>query len=223
MPTIHEPVLLKEVLSYFDPQPGDNFIDCTFCGGGHSLAILERVKPLGRVLGIDWDQQAVQSSGSQNLILVNNNYKNLKKIIHDHGISKPDGILLDLGLSSDQLGADRGGFGFQSEGPLDLRYSRQSERPTAGEVLRNYSEEELFKIFKEYGEEPLARAVAKKIIASRRLGHLPETAAMLVQLVSEVYKKYFKTPSRRNPATRVFQALRIEVNDEWGNLRAMAF
>lgn len=225
MKTIHEPVLLKEVLDRLAPQPNQNFIDGTFGGGGHALAILERIKPAGRLIGIDWDPRAVQDSQNENLILVNDNYKNLRKIVtqvkNDRGINQINGILLDLGLSSDQLGAGDRGFGFQSEGPLDLRFNPGAGGLTGGDILKTYSENQLFEIFKYYGEEPLARPIAKKIIADRRAGLIPETAAMLVQLVSGIYRKNFRDYSRRHPATRVFQALRIAVNDEFGNIESV--
>lgn len=223
--TIHIPVMLNEVLEYLNPKPNENFIDCTFGGGGHSLAILEKVKPNGKVIGIDWDIKAAASKKKKNLILVNDNYRNLKKVYksvkNDQRINQINGVLLDLGLSSDQLESGDRGFGFQSKGLLDLRFDKNSQRPTAAEILRSYSERELVDIFKNYGEEPLARPLAKKIIADRRQSQYIETAEMLVQLVSEIYKKKFKSRSRKNPATRVFQALRIAVNDEFGNIRAV--
>ncbi len=213
--------MLREILSFLNPQPGQNFVDCTFGGGGHALAILEKIKPEGKLIGIDWDKTAVQDSQNENLILVNDNFKNLKKIIHDFGPDQISGILLDLGLSSDQLGQGERGFSFQDQGFLDLRYNSDSGRPTAAEFLKNGSEEELLKIFKEYGEEPLAKVIAKRIITERQKGNFIETADMLVQLVSRVYKKYFRSYSRQNPATRVFQALRIAVNDELDNLKSV--
>jgi len=220
MTTLHEPVLLAEVLEGLNPQPNQNYVDCTFGGGGHSLAILERIKPNGKLIGIDLDPQVVQDSQNANLVLVNDNYRNLKKIVNDSGISKISGVLLDLGLSSDQLGSEDRGFSFQGQGFLDLRYNPNSDSPTAAQILKSYSEQELFEIFKEYGEEPLARPIAKKIIASRKGGNSIETADMLVQLVSDEYRRRFRSRSRHNPATRVFQALRIAVNDEYGNIRA---
>jgi len=225
MATIHEPVLLKEILEYFNPQPGQNFIDGTFGGGGHGLAILERIKPDGVLIGIDWDPHAVQDSSNKNLILINDNYRNLKNIFNqvknDQGISNISGILLDLGLSSDQLGVGDRGFSFQGKEFLDLRYNKNSRTLTGAEILKTYNQQELFKIFKEYGEEPLSWPIAKKIIADRQMGRTVETADMLVQLVSGIYRRNFKSRSRRNPATRVFQALRIAVNDEFGNLRSV--
>ncbi|MBI5766134.1 16S rRNA (cytosine(1402)-N(4))-methyltransferase RsmH [Candidatus Falkowbacteria bacterium] len=225
MSIVHEPVLLREVLEYLNPQPGQNFIDGTFGGGGHGLTILERIKPDGVLIGIDWDPNAVQDSQNKNLILINDNYRNLKNIFNqvknDQGISNISGILLDLGLSSDQLGVGDRGFSFQGKGFLDLRYNKNSQTLTGAEILKTYNQQELFKLFKEYGEEPLSWPIAKKIIAERQMGRTVETADMLVQLVSGIYRRNFKSRSRRNPATRVFQALRVAVNDEFGNLRSV--
>lgn len=217
----HTPVLLREVLAFLNPRPGQIFVDGTYGAGGHSLAIWELIKPKGKLIGIDLDPSVKSEIKEKNFVLVRNNYKNLRKILNDAGISQAHGILLDLGLSSIQLGRNIGGFGFQNEGPLDLRFDPSSGGRTAAEILKTASEEELVKIFKEYGEEPLARLVAKKIIASRREGKPVETAEMLVQLVSKIYARKFRNRSRINPATRVFQALRVAVNDEFGNLRTV--
>lgn len=218
MITLHEPVLLKEVLEGLNPQPNQNYVDGTYGGGGHSLAILELIKPKGQVIGIDLDPNVVKNVKHKNLILVHDNYKHLKKILNGLGINKIDGILLDLGLSSDQLGSRDRGFSFQGEGFLDLRYDQNSDRPTAAEILKTASEKELIQIFKEYGEEPLAWQITKQIINKRQDGEFIETADMLVQLVSEQYRKKYRTRSKLNPATKVFQALRIAVNDEYGNI-----
>ena len=141
MTSLHEPVLLKEVLEGLRPQPNQNYVDCTFGGGGHSLAILEKIKPQGRLIGIDLDPQAVQNSQNANLILVNDNYRNLKKIFNASGVSKISGILLDLGLSSDQLGSEVRGFSFQGQGFLDLRYNPAADRPTAAQILKTYNQQ----------------------------------------------------------------------------------
>jgi len=217
--TIHEPVLLKEVLAGLNPQPNQNYVDGTYGGGGHSEAILEKIKPNGKVIGIDLDPAVKKSSQDKNLILVNNNYKYLKKIINELGINKINGILLDLGLSSDQLGSGDRGFSFQGEGFLDLRFDPHSNRPTAAEILKTYNEKELLQIFKDYGEEPLAWQITKQIINQRQKGEFIETADMLVQLVSEQYRKKYRSRSKINPATKVFQALRIAVNDEYSNIK----
>lgn len=224
MATIHEPVMLQETIKALEPAPGKNFIDCTFGGGGHSLELVERVKPQGMVIGIDWDPEAVKNSSNGNLILVNDSYRNLKKIWQkvsaENGIAKVDGILLDLGLSSDQLGARGRGFSFQDSGALDMRFNKESDRPTAAQILATYSQKELFEIFSQYGEDPLAWQIAKEVVRKREEERI-ETVEMLVQLVSSVYHRRFKSKSRKNPATRIFQALRIAVNDELGNVTSV--
>ncbi len=223
MATIHEPVMLKEVLEALKPEPGKNYLDGTFGGGGHSLELMDRIKPEGKVIGVDLDPKVAKDSISDNLILVNDNYKNLKEIYlrlkKDGIMDKIDGVLLDLGLSSDQLADSGRGFSFNDQGYLDLRFNPQSGDLTAAEILTSYNQKELFEIFKEFGDDPLAWPLAKEIIKLREQGEKIETAEMLVQLVSRVYKRRYKKPSRKNPATKVFQALRIAVNDEFGNIR----
>lgn len=203
-----------------NPRPNQAFVDGTFGGGGHGLAILEKVRPNGKVIGIDWDPAVIQDSSNDNLILVNDNYKNLRKIINGAGIDKVDGILLDLGLSSDQLNRDSRGFSFKDQGYLDLRFNPDTGQLTAANILDRASEEELFKIFKDYGEEKLARPIAKEIIKRRERGDKLETVEALVDLVSDIYRRYFRSKSFRHPATKVFQALRIAINDEFGNIEA---
>lgn len=223
MPTIHEPVLLQEILTQLNPQPGQNFIDCTFGGGGHSLELLERIKPDGKLVGIDWDRNAISPGSNENLILVNDNYRNLKSIYErlkkENSVGEISGILLDLGLSSDQLSDEERGFSFDSTGPLDMRFDTDSNGQTAADILNDSSEQELVRIFEEYGEEPMSKIIAKEIIKERNAGSDVRSAEMLVQLIGEIYRRKFRQPSRRNPATRVLQALRIAVNDEFGNIR----
>lgn len=223
MRTIHKPVMLEETLKYLNPKPGQTFIDCTFGGGGHSLALVERVLPDGKVIGIDLDPKAITESRNENLILINDSYVNLEKIVSsikkDIGNIKISGILFDLGMSSDQLNDSDRGFSFDSDSKLDFRYNRQTQKISAVDILKKYSQYELAKIFKEYGEEPLANEIAKKIIAIRKEGIAVERADMLVRLVQDIYRRHFKNRSRKNPAARVFQALRIAVNDELGNIK----
>ena len=224
MPSIHEPVLLNEVLTYLDPRPGRNYIDGTFGGGGHSLALLQAVKPQGKVLGFDWDPSAVRTSHQGNLILVNDNYKNLKEVANKlqakGELEEISGVLLDLGLSSDQLADEERGFGFESTEKMDMRFNPQTGGKTAAEIISQASEAELARIFSDFGEEPLAKPIAKAIVVHRQKGEDLQSAAMLVRLIADVYRKRFHSPSRKNPATRVMQALRIAVNDEYGNILA---
>lgn len=220
--SVHVPVLLREVLSLLDPQPGEIMVDGTFGAGGHSLALAQRVAPTGRVIGIEWDPLAVAAAPSHpNLSVVHGSYRDLSKIIatYDLRSGQIDGVLLDLGLSSDQLAQRDRGFSVESEEFLDLRFDQGSDRPTAADLLARLDEQELTQIFRDYSDEPLARPIARAIVTERRHGSRLETAAMLVQLVSSVYRRHFRGRSRHHPATRVFQALRVAVNDEFGNIR----
>ena len=200
--TVHEPVMLKEVLEYLAPKPNGNFVDCTFGGGGHSLAILKLIRPNGQVVGIDWDPKAVTKLElrDENLLIINENYRQFSKIVKQvrekYNFGEIDGILMDLGYSSDQLEDDRG-FSFQKNDYLDLRYNPTSGGLTGADIIRTYSQKELFELLKKYGEETLAWDISKKIVWQRENGRVPETADMLVQLVSDAYRRHFKTPSKK--------------------------
>lgn len=187
------------------------------------MAILERIVPNGKLAGIDWDKNAIQDSSNKNLILINDNYRNLKAICErlrkENDFQEISGILLDLGLSSDQLSDEDRGFSFDSSGLLDMRFDTESGGPTAAEIIKTASEAELARIFEEYGEEPLAKLIAQAIVRERDSGEEIRSADRLVQLIGGIYRRKFRQPSRRNPATRVLQALRIAVNDEFGNIR----
>ena len=202
---IHQPVLQKEVLKYLDPKANENFIDCTINGGGHALAILERVKPKGKVLGIDSDKEIIgQLKPRDNLILICDNFVNLKKIVRELKF-KPNGILFDLGMSSWHLDKSGKGFSFLRDEPLDMRYSEQTDL-TAEKIVNEYSLEELEKIIKEYGEERFARKIAKKIVEKRKKKRIKTTLELTEAIKFKQKRIHF--------ATRTFQALRIAVNDE---------
>jgi len=222
--TVHEPVLLREVLLLLQPKGGQCFVDGTFGGGGHALALAEAVQPDGLVVGLDWDAGAVNRAPKHsNLKVVHSSYVGMLDVLRDLRASNDrcqqvNGILLDLGLSSDQLDDEGRGFSVEDSGPLDLRFDPTSDRPTGAELLATLSEQELTDIFRNYGDEPLARPIARLIVDQRKTGQRIETAEMLVQLVSALYRRRFSSRSRRHPATRVFQALRVAVNDEFGNI-----
>lgn len=202
---VHKPVLQKEVLKYLDPKANENFIDCTINGGGHALAILERVKPKGKVLGIDSDKEVIsQLEPRNNLILVCDNFVNLKEIARELKF-KPDGILFDLGMSSWHLDKSGKGFSFLKDEPLDMRYSEQTGL-TAEKIVNEYSLEELEKIIKEYGEDRFARKIAKKIVEKRKKKRIKTTLELAEAIRFKQKRIHF--------ATRTFQALRIAVNDE---------
>ncbi len=217
----HEPVLLNEVIQYLAPEPNENFIDCTIGGGGHAKEILKKTAPNGKLLGIDLDPQAISASAENlnefkaRISLVNDNYKNLKQIVYVAGFTQISGILLDLGLSSFELQDSARGFSFKGSAFLDMRFGQTGQ--TAADILNNYKEIDLIKIFKEYGEERYARQIASEIVRQRKINKITKTD-QLVAIIENVYKNKPK-PRKIHVATRVFQALRIEVNDELNNLK----
>ncbi|MCX6786062.1 MAG: 16S rRNA (cytosine(1402)-N(4))-methyltransferase RsmH [Candidatus Komeilibacteria bacterium] len=223
MKYFHQPVLLEEVIEYLNPKANQNFIDCTIGGGGHARAILEKIKPNGKLLGLDRDPKAIAATGENlkiyknRLILINDSYKNIQEIIYGNKIDLQfNGILLDLGLSSAQISAeDERGFSFQADQPLDMRFGPDGSL-TAAEILNKWPEQKLLEIFKNYGEEPRARMAAQKIVKQRAVKEFTTTLD-LVELMDEVYGG---GRGKLNPATKVFQALRIAVNNELENLSA---
>ncbi len=219
MSSVHKPVLLKEVLDYLIPAPDKNFIDCTFGGGGHGVEILKRIAPEGKLLAIDADietsNQISDIRNNKNIIFINDNFRNLQEIVAKKFPYSVQGILLDLGLSSDQLENSGRGFSFQKDEPLDMRFdTRQSL--TAAEILNSYSLEALYDIFKNYGEYPHARRLCQGIFRTRKITKF-KTTQQLVALVLEIQPRRFF--DKLHPATKVFQALRIAVNDELESLK----
>jgi 16S rRNA (cytosine1402-N4)-methyltransferase len=207
MNSAHTPVLTKEVLQYLDPKPNENFIDCTLGGGGHTKAILEKNKPRGRVLGIDWDASAVGIQHKR-ITIIHDNFANIKDIAAESAFKPVHGVLFDLGFSSDQLEHSGRGFSFQKEEPLDMRYN--AENPTTAEKIVNYSSRyELERILREYGQEKFAKQIAKTIVEQRPFSSTKQLADCI----------HYKQKSSIHPATRTFQALRIAVNDELTNIR----
>lgn len=218
---MHHPVMAQEVIKYLDPQPGEVFVDGTLGLGGHSLLLLPRLLPGGHLIGIDQDQQALSlaqqrlSPWSSSVTLVHGNFRYLKKILENLGIKRVNGLLLDVGISSYQLERGDRGFSYQREGPLDMRMD-PTQPLTAAEIVNTWSEEELARVIREYGEERWARRIARFIVKARERSPLLTTG----QLV-EVIKAAIPAAARRrgpHPAKRTFQALRIAVNDELGAL-----
>jgi 16S rRNA (cytosine1402-N4)-methyltransferase len=217
---VHEPVLLAEVLAQLDPREGGRFVDGTVGAGGHAEAILERTSPDGRLIGLDVDPAALAEARlvltrfGERAVLVRSNFALLDVVAREHGLAALDGVLLDLGLSSLQLADERRGFSFRAEGPLDMRADPDLS-VTAADIVNSWDERELRRAFGELGEETEAGRVAAAIV--RRRTREPFLAADdLGRFVAGV-----KTQRRRgiDPATRVFQALRIAVNHELENLQ----
>lgn len=221
---IHIPVLQKEVLEILDPKPNENFIDCTIGGAGHTIAILERNKPNGKVMGIEIDTELYQIlksrmrdnfQFSKRLILVNDSYVNLKKIVEKYKF-KPDGILLDLGMSTWHIEKSNRGFSFKRNEPLTMRYDAAKLKLTAEEILNNWTEKEIEKILWNYGEERFAKRIARKIIEQRKVKPI-KTTLELVEIIRKATPFWYHR-LKIHFATKTFQALRIAVNDELSNL-----
>ncbi len=218
---IHIPVLQKEVIKYLDPKPNENFIDATFGEGGHALAILERINPKGRLLGIDQDQEIIENwklkikNFKNQVILICSSFVNLKEIVKEEKFRPATGILFDLGMSSWHLAESGRGFSFLKNEPLDMRYSIKNPL-TAEKIVNYWSGPEVEEILKEFGEERFAKNIAKEIIKERKLNTIKTTSQLVKILRGAVPYKYQR--QRIHFATRTFQALRIAVNDELNNL-----
>ena len=216
---MHKPVLLEQTIKYLNPKPGGNFVDCTIGEAGHALAVLEQVKPDGRVLGIDVDFVSLKRIQSQiGLILAHGNFKNLKEIVEDHRLGSVNGILFDLGLSSWQIERSGRGFTFKKDEPLMMILDGNQE-VTAQEIINSWPEESLIEVFKEFGEEKYARRIVREIVKKRKITPIKTT----FQLKEVVEKGITIGRTRRGSPTRVlariFQALRIVINDEIENLK----
>jgi 16S rRNA (cytosine1402-N4)-methyltransferase len=212
----HTSVMLEEVVSHLQPRAGGLYVDATVGGGGHTEALLRASAPDGRVIGLDWDDEAIAASRERlrgwgdRVELVAADFGQLQDVLTAAGVAGVDGVIFDLGVSSRQLDEPSRGFSFLRDGPLDMRMSPRTGT-TARELLATASAEELVRIFVTYGEEHRARAIARRIVAERDRQPL-ETTSQLARLVERVSGP--QRGRRIHPATRVFQALRIAVNRE---------
>lgn len=216
-PARHIPVMLDEVLSALDVQPGGRYVDCTLGGAGHAEAILERSQPGGTIVGIDADPAAVRrgeerlSRFAGSFKLVEANFRDVGEICRGLGYVPVNGVLMDLGLSSYQL-EEEAGFSFQRETSLDMRFGGSG--PTAADIVNTFREAELADLIFKYGEDPAARRIARFIVERRPIRTTTELAKAVEQAVGR------RAKSKTHPATRTFQALRIAVNQELENLAA---
>ena len=219
MKDFHQPVLLKEVIQYLRIKKEGKYIDATVGGSGHARAIL---KLGGNILGLDCDPEALDHAREYlttacpgtSWRLVKGNFRDLTKIVQAKDFAPVDGILLDLGVSSYQLETPQRGFSFKADYPLDMRMDPDL-KVTAADLINGLNKGELKELFQKFGEEKLARRLAEAIVDARRLGQI-KTCRQLSEIIVRAAGK-FKT--RIHPATRVFQALRMAVNDELNNLR----
>ena len=216
---MHKPVLLKETVDSLAVKPGGVYIDGTLGRAGHAREILARAGTGARLVGIDRDTLALTESAERleripgvSLTLVHGCHGNIAKIVRDEGIGAVDGILLDLGVSSPQLDEADRGFSFRADGPLDMRMDR-SRGETAADIVATRSEDELASLLRTFGEEPNARRIARAIVHARAVARI-ETTAQLASLVEKTVGR----SGAHHPATRTFQAFRMAVNDELGDL-----
>ncbi|MCX6762958.1 MAG: 16S rRNA (cytosine(1402)-N(4))-methyltransferase RsmH [Candidatus Moranbacteria bacterium] len=261
---IHKSVLLKEVIEDLNLKPGMTVVDGTLGAGGHSVEILKKILPGGRLISIDWDSQAVENfkkslqrgtliakkelirsavSVPVNINKKNDNrafshfeklgnregkivgdwcgavdnYVNIKEIIGGLGIQSVDAVLVDLGFSSDQIESAQRGFSFLRNGPLDMRYAQDSRQETAADIVNNRTEDELSRILGSLGEEKFAKRIAREIVKARKIEKIKETGD-LIKIISAAVPERYKM-GRVHCATKTFQALRIETNQELENLK----
>jgi len=214
----HTPVLLDETVSALAVQPGGRYIDCTLGGGGHAAAILERGAPGGQLLGIDADPEAIKAASIKlaahrdSILLINANFVKLQAICLKYDFQPVHGILFDLGISSLQLDSAGRGFSFQHDAPLDMRFSPDQE-VTVDDIINRYSEAEIARIIRTYGEEGYSHRIARCIVKERPVKTTLELARTVEQAVGG-------RKGRIHPATKTFQALRIAVNHELENLES---
>lgn len=213
----HQPVLLKQAAEFLRVRPGGIYIDATLGGGGHAREILERSAPDGRLLGIDRDPMALEAAGmnlaafGQRLVRILGDFRHLASLAGSAGVAVADGMLFDLGVSSAQIDRPERGFSFQSDGLLDMRMG--SEGPTAAEVISRASERELAELILKFGQEKQARRIARSIVRAREAGPMSTTSDLRRAVLAT------RPAMPQKTLARVFQALRIAVNDELGSLR----
>jgi 16S rRNA (cytosine1402-N4)-methyltransferase len=214
-PVYHIPVLLHEVIDGLAIKPDGIYVDCTFGGGGHSKAILEKLGPNGKLLAFDQDADAKRNlPNDERIVFVPHNFRHLQRFLRLNGVQLVDGIMADLGVSSHQFDKADRGFSTRFEGDMDMRMDQRQEL-TAFDVINKYSEQQLHKLFEQYGEVTNSKTLAKTIVSARKSVSLKTISHFKMALQSVVKgnpNKYF---------AQVFQALRIEVNDELGALKEL--
>lgn len=216
----HTPVLLDAVLSYLVNDRGGTYVDCTLGGGGHSQAILQALTATGKLVGIDWDEQAIHQARQRlpgeasRVIIHKGNFREITQILQSCQVTQVDGILADLGVSSHQIDCEGRGFSYLHDGPLDMRMAATNPL-TASEVINSYAESELAAIFRNYGEEKAARTIARAIVQQRQRQAICTTKELAAVIESRIpFKERIKV------LARIFQAIRMEVNRELENLQA---
>ncbi|MBR5766390.1 MAG: 16S rRNA (cytosine(1402)-N(4))-methyltransferase RsmH, partial [Lachnospiraceae bacterium] len=217
----HKPVMLKETVDNLCIKPEGTYVDGTLGGGGHAYEVVKRLSPQGRFIGIDQDADAIRAAGQKlaefgNVTLIRSNYCNIKEELMGNRVSCVDGILLDLGVSSYQLDTPERGFSYMADAPLDMRMYKRSDL-TAGDIINGYSEAELYRVIRDYGEERFAKNIAKHIVAARADKEIKTTFELVDVIRAAIPMKVQKTMG--HPAKQTFQAIRIELNHELDVLR----
>ena len=218
----HYSVLLKETVDGLNIKPDGIYVDGTLGGGGHAYEVCKQLSSKGRFIGIDQDEAAIEAAGArlsdfgERVTIVRSNYCDMKLQLQKLGIHKVDGIVLDLGVSSYQLDTAERGFSYRVDAPLDMRMDRRQEL-TAKDIVNDYSEMDLFRIIRDYGEDKFAKNIAKHIVMEREKGPI-ETTGQLIEIIKRAIPMKFQKTSG-HPAKRTFQAIRIELNRELEVLR----
>ena len=213
----HKSVLLDETIESLNIKPNGIYVDGTLGGGGHSYEIATRLTDGGRLIGIDQDEDAIRaakerlSEFADRVTIVRDNYCNMPKVLDELGISKVDGILLDIGVSSYQLDEAERGFTYKQDAPLDMRMDQRQEM-TAKDIVNGYSEEDLYRIIRDYGEDKFAKNIAKHIVQARQIKPV-ETTFELDEIIKAAIPMKFRATGG-HPAKKTFQAIRIELNRE---------
>ena len=218
----HTSVLLEETVDGLNVRPDGIYVDGTLGGGGHAYEVCSRLSSKGRFIGIDQDEAAIEAASArlrdfgERVTIVRSNYCDMKLRLQELGIDKVDGIVLDLGVSSYQLDTAERGFSYRVDAPLDMRMDRR-QKMTARDIVNDYSEMDLFRIIRDYGEDKFAKNIAKHIVMEREKGPI-ETTGQLIEIIKRaIPMKFQKTAG--HPAKRTFQAIRIELNRELEVLR----
>ncbi|HOZ56284.1 MAG: Ribosomal RNA small subunit methyltransferase H [Parcubacteria group bacterium ADurb.Bin316] len=223
----HTPVMLDEAIEFLHPKPGGNFVDCTLGGGGYTEAILNKIGRTGKIIAFDADPLAIANAqkkfkNKNNVIIIHDNFSNFHKNISQLYPSAPnllfDGIVFDLGLSSAQLEDRHRGFSFQFDAPLDMVFGEGTNRNRTVAIVNSWSEDEIARAIKDYGEERYARLIARQIVKIRKEKDVTTTGDLL-SIISAAVPASYRNNKRLHFATRTFQALRIATNDEMENLK----
>ncbi len=213
----HKSVLLRETVDSLNIRPDGIYVDGTLGGGGHAFEVLKRLGPEGRLIGIDQDADAIKAATErlepmkERVTIVRNNYRNIREVLESLGISKVDGIYLDLGVSSYQLDTAERGFTYRENAPLDMRMDQRNEK-TAADIVNEYGEMELYRVIRDYGEDRFAKNIAKHIVREREKSRI-ETTDQLVEIIKAAIPAKIRAEGG-HPAKRTFQAIRIELNKE---------